>query len=216
VVSYLPEICLLFLTSILPVCDIPSLKPGTKTNFVICYEVFTVADYFSMDPLVNIALGALGDELDSKVGPMQLQYEAPDWLDELFEAITLVYQDVPLGGKPPPASPISRLFLSFVHAARFYLLQDPAFSEFLDRAPAFALDVFRSMRATGDFIAHLPDPQCSLCRNKPARTERGFYTHLATEKTKLIGACGTCAVKRDLASPMENWMGKRMGSAMDR
>lgn len=85
-------------------------------------------------------------------------------------------------------------------------MQNPAFTTFLDELPIFALDMFRMMRTTGDFIANLPDTQCSYCNQKPTmRSGKGFYTHLATRKLKLDACCGTCAGKREFASGRENW-----------
>jgi hypothetical protein len=195
------------------VCDIPSLKssaPPTKTNFVTCYEVYTVADYFALAPLAKIALDTLAAEFDARLGPNQLQYEsAAEWLPELCEAIRLVYADTPL----PDANltPIRRAFVSFVHTARFYFLQDAEFNRFLDEeAPGLALDLFRAMRATGDFVAHLPDACCSFCKMKPTtRGDKAYYTHLAPDTLRLTACCSTCAAKKDLGSGMANWAGKR-------
>lgn len=189
------------------ICDIPKLRPGTKTNFVTCYEVYTVGDYFNMDSLVNIALETLTSEFDSKLGPMQLQYETPDWLDELFEAVKLVYQDTPLSDAS--STPIRTAFVSFVHTARFYLLQNETFNSFLDEAPIFALDMFRAMRNTGDFVASLPDNQCTFCRNKPTRGDKGYYTHLAPDKLRLQACCSICATKKDLPAGTSDWLGKK-------
>jgi hypothetical protein len=194
------------------VCNIPALKPGTpaKTNFVTCYEVYTVADYFALSPLAKIALDALTAEFDSKLGPIQLQYESSsDWLPELCEAIRLVYADVPLNDTTH-LSPIRAAFLNFVHTARFYFLQNPDFNKFLDEeAPVFALDLFRAMRNTGDFFAYLPDPHCSYCKMKPTRGDKAYYTHLAPETLKLTASCSTCAGKKDFGSGMANWAGKK-------
>lgn len=64
------------------------------------------------------------------------------------------------------------------------------------------------MRHTGDFVANLPDAHCSFCKSKPTRAEKGYYTHLATEKIKLTAACSTCANKKDLAAGWTDWSGK--------
>ncbi|KAK0724207.1 BTB/POZ protein [Lasiosphaeris hirsuta] len=195
------------------ICDIPALRPGSKTNFVTCYEVHTVADYFAMTSLAKIALDTLAADFDARLGPVQMQYEPVDWLDELFETVKLIYQDVPLTDtsalSSSSSSPIRHALVTFVHTARFYLLQNEAFTHFLDEAPpVFALDMFRAMRTTGDFLAHLPEPQCFLCRNKPTRSEKAYYTHLAPEKMKLHAACATCANKRDLLPCTSDWSGK--------
>ncbi|KAK3320257.1 BTB/POZ protein [Cercophora scortea] len=190
------------------VCDISALRPNTKTNFVICYEVYTVADYFAMDPLVKIALDTLNAEMQTKLGPIQLLHEPSDWLDELFEAIKLVYEDTH-PGDTTPMTQIRSAFLNFVHAARFYFLQNGAFARFLDEeAPVLAIDMFRAMRTTGDFIVYQPDPQCNTCKNRPSRGDKGYYTHLVTDMPRLLVCCSTCAVKKDLPPPTENWSGK--------
>ncbi|KAK3503236.1 hypothetical protein B0T13DRAFT_394127 [Neurospora crassa] len=200
-------------------CDIPALSPHTKTNFVSCFEVYTVGDYFALASLTRIALDTLNAEFDAKIAPLQLHYDSgssasdgngvsPDWLPELFEAIRLVYNEVTLTDTSPPTPGIRATFLSFIHAARFYFLQNEHFNAFLDQVPSFALDVFRAMRNTGDFIAHLPDAHCSLCKSKPTRAEKGYYTHLATEKLKLKASCSTCAGKRDLSAGWTDWSGK--------
>ncbi|EGO54885.1 hypothetical protein NEUTE1DRAFT_125004 [Neurospora tetrasperma FGSC 2508] len=201
------------------ICDIPALSPNTKTNFVSCFEIYTVGDYFALVSLTRIALDTLNAEFDAKTAPLQLHYDSgssasdgngvsPDWLPELFEAIRLVYSDVPLTDISHPTPGIRATFLSFIHAARFYFLQNEHFNAFLDQVPSFALDVFRAMRNTGDFIAHLPDAHCSLCKSKPTRAEKGYYTHLATEKLKLKASCSTCAGKRDLSAGWTDWSGK--------
>ncbi|KAK3690246.1 BTB/POZ protein [Podospora appendiculata] len=169
------------------ICDILALRAdaATKTKFVVCYEVYTVADYFAMDSL--------------------------RWLDELFEAIKLVYQDTPL--HDTTTTTIRAAFVNFVHTGRFYFLQNEAFTKFLDEeAPLLALDMFRAMRTTGDFIVYQPDPQCSTCKNKPSRGDKSYYTHLVTEKSRLIACCSICAVKKDLPPPTENWSGKKTTS----
>ncbi|KAK4113135.1 POZ domain-containing protein [Canariomyces notabilis] len=199
------------------VCDIPSLKPSrdTKTHFVTCYEVYTVADYFSLTPLATIALKTLTAEFDAKLGPIQRQYESSsDWLPELFEAIRLVYGCGDSASPPPindlSLTPIHRAFLSFVHTARFYFLQNTEFNRFLDEeAPEFALALFRAMRTAGDFLVWPPAPQCSFCGMRPSRGDKTYYTHLAIETPKLMASCSTCAVKKDLPSPMTNWSLKK-------
>ncbi|KAK3343294.1 BTB/POZ protein [Neurospora tetraspora] len=201
------------------ICDISALSPTTKTNFVSCFEVYTVGDYFALSSLTKIALDTLTTEFDSKVAPLQLNYDSgsptsdgngvsPDWLPELFEAIRLVYNEVPLSDTAHTTPRIRAAFLSFVHAARFYFLQNEHFNAFLDQVPALALDVFRAMRNTGDFIANLPDAHCSFCKSKPTRAEKGYYTHLATEKLKLTASCSTCAGKRDFSAGWTDWSGK--------
>ncbi|KAK4118675.1 hypothetical protein N657DRAFT_583296 [Parathielavia appendiculata] len=195
------------------ICNIPTLKPDTptKTTFVTCYEVYTVADYFALSSLAKIALDTLTAEFDSKLGPIQLQYESSsDWLPELCEAIRLVYADAPVGDTGNLSS-IRAAFLSFAHTARFYFLQNSDFNKFLDEeAPAFALDLFRVMRNTGDFLAYLPDQHCSYCMMKPTRGDKAYYTHLAPETLKLTASCSTCAgKKKDLGSAMANWAGKK-------
>lgn len=172
--------------------------------------MYTVADYFALSTLAQIALDSLNAEFDSKLGPIQLQYESSaDWLPELFDALRLVYTEAPIGDTGSP-SPIRGAFLNFVHTARFYFLHNPDFNRFIDEeAPVFALDLFRAMRTTGDFIAHLPDPQCSYCKMKPTRGDKAYYTHLAPETLKLNTSCSTYAGKRDVGPGTANWAGKK-------
>ncbi len=160
-----------------------------------------------MSALAKIALDTLAAEFDSHLGPMQLQYEPVDWLNEFFEAIQLVYLDTPISDTS--TTPIRSAFVEFAHKARFYLLQNETFTKLLDEAPVFALDMFRTMRQTGDFIAHLPEPHCSNCRNKPTRGDKPYYTHLAPDKLRLTVSCHTCAVKKELPPGTENWLGKK-------
>ena len=106
-------------------------------------------------------------------------------------------------------SPLRAAFLRFAHAARFTLLQNDAFGRFLDEAPpAFALDMFRAMRTTGDFIADLPEPHCMSCCGKPSRSDKGYYTHLAPKKLKIIALCSTCATKKNVPSCTSRWLSK--------
>ncbi|KAK0610665.1 BTB/POZ protein [Bombardia bombarda] len=225
------------------VCDIPTLKLDTTTNFITCYEVYTVADYFAMSPLADIALDTLKAELDSKLAPLQMQgpaeyHPSSEWFDELFEAIRLIYQDVAANvaynNSSNPASQIRAVIINFIHAARFYFLQNAPFNAFLDgeyrpaaeyggddiavgAPPAFALDMFRAMRTTGDFVAHLPEPQCTICRSKPSTRggeKQPYYTHLAPDKLRLSVSCSACAVKKELPPPTEDWMSKNAAAKM--
>lgn len=194
-----------------PGCDIASLKPAeaTKTNFVRCYEVYTVADFFALSPLAQIALDTLAAEFNAKLGPIQLQHEPADWLPELCDAIRLAYADAVLGDTGHQ-SPIRTALLTFLHTARYYFLQNAEFMRFLEEeTPVLALELFRAMRTTGDFLAYLPDQCCSNCRMKPTRGDKAYYTHLAPEVLKLTTCCSTCAVKRALGSGMTNWAGKK-------
>ncbi|KAL2144202.1 hypothetical protein VTI28DRAFT_9493 [Corynascus sepedonium] len=195
-------------------CDIPSMTPSEKmkTNFVTCYEVYTVADYFGLSAMAQIALDTLSAEFDNLLGPIQLQYEsAADWLPELCEAIRRVYaHDHTAVQSARQLTPIRAAFVGFAHTARFYFLQDPDFNRFLDEdAPVFALDLFRAMRDAGDFCAALPEPTCSYCRMKPTRSGKDYYTHLAPEALKLTACCSTCALRKDLGSGMSDWSGKK-------
>jgi hypothetical protein len=199
------------------ICDIAKLKPARKTQFLTCIEVHAIGDYFAMTPLTKIALDTLKADFDRKIGPMQLSYEPIDYMDELMEAIKLVYQDVPLADTNCDTSTASSngsamrtAFVNFVFAARFFFLNNKVFSAFLDSAPVFALDLFRVMRSAADFAAHLPDPQCSICRSKPTRSEKGYYTHLAPEKMKLVACCANCASKKEFQPPTEDWSGKTL------
>ena len=121
---------------------------------------------------------------------------------------------------PPINNPLRSAFLTFIHTARFYFLQDAEFNRFLDEeAPALALDLFRAMRATGDFVAPLPDDCCSFCKMRPGRAaggggggggERAYYTHLAPDVAKLTACCAACAGKKGLGPGTGNWAGKRV------
>jgi hypothetical protein len=178
--------------------------------------VYTIGDYFAMAPLSKIALDTLNAEFDSKIAPMQLSYEPIDYMDELFEAIKLVYQDIPLtdtscntATATSSSAALRTAFVNFVFTARFFFLNNPDFSAFLDSAPVFALDLFRVMRSAADFAAQPPEPHCSVCRNKPTRTEKGYYTHLTPEKLRLIACCTNCASKKELLPPTEDWAAKK-------
>lgn len=199
------------------ICDIAKLKPARKTQFLTCIEVYTIGDYFAMAPLTAIAMQTLQSDFDSKIGPIQLSYEPIDYMDELLDAIRLVYQDIPLtntscdasaAASSTSSSALRAAFVNFVFCARFFFLNDKAFSSFLDTAPVFALDLFRVMRSAADFVALPPDAHCSICRSKPTRSEKGYYTHLAPDKLKLVACCGNCASKRDFLAPTEDWASK--------
>ncbi len=191
------------------------MKPARKTQFLTCIEVYTISDYFAMMALTKIALDTLKSDFDSKIGPMQLSHEPIDYMDDLLDAIKLVYQDIPLTDTnydPSTASSsngaIRAAFVNFVFAARFFFLNNKAFSFFLDSTPVFALDLFRAMRSAADFVAHLPEAYCSACKSKPTRSEKGYYTHLVPEKLKLVACCANCASKKELLPPTEDWGGK--------
>lgn len=192
------------------------MRPGRKTQFLTCIEVYTVGDYFAMTALSKIALDTLQADFDSKIGPMQLTYEPIDYLDELLEALQLVYQHVPFTdtncSSSDTGSALRSAFLNFVFPARFFFLNNAKFAAFLDSAPVFALDLFRAMRGAADFAAQVPEPHCSSCRSKPTRTEKGYYTHLSPEKLRLVACCSNCASKKELLSPTEDWAGKRLTS----
>ena len=201
-------------------CDIQGLRSATsvpetrKTLFTICYEVYTVADYFAVDAMVEIALTTFVEEMQSRMAPVQLQYEEAEWLDEFLEAVKLIYSHVPKTLSIPldeeGMTRLRKTMLRLIHPARFYLLQDGDFNAFLDEVPVFALDFFRNMRRTGDFVANLPEAICVSCKNKPGRSDRvNYYTHLAPEKMRLTAACATCAHKKGLGDAMTNWMGKK-------
>jgi len=197
------------------VCDISELKPERKTQFLTCIEVFTIADYFAMTPLTKIALDTLKSDFDSKIGPMQLSYEPIDYLDELMEAIKLVYHDIPLtdtncnsSTANSNGSAVRTAFVNFIFSARFFFLNNQPFSSFLDTAPVFALDLFRAMRSAAAFAAPPPESYCSICKNKPTRSEKGYYTHLGPEMLKLAACCANCASKKELLPPTEDWLGK--------
>ncbi|KAK5659334.1 hypothetical protein OQA88_1427 [Cercophora sp. LCS_1] len=189
-------------------CDITKLAAnGAKTTLVACCKVYTIADYFAVNSLVSLVIQALTTELDRKLGALQNR-QAPDWLDDFFEAINLVYQDVPLPDADRDVSKTALLstFLASAHCARYYLLQHDEFSKRIDQAPAFALDFFRGMRKAGDFIISPPDPACSFCRVKPR--DKPYFPYVATQKLHLNCVCGGCGQRRDFPAPTENWMKK--------
>lgn len=176
-----------------------------------------VGDFFNERRLCEIALETLATEFDSKIGPMHMKPEPVDWLSELFEAIDLVYRDIPFGDPSPQSAPQSSVraaFVQFVHTARYVLLQTDEFSRFLDAAPTFALDLFRAMRASADFVCtNVTNAFCSLCGNRPTRGEKKYYTHIGPEKLHLRATCSNCATKKDLPSGLEDWMGKKDSAA---
>jgi uncharacterized membrane protein YgcG len=75
--------------------------------------------------------------------------------------------------QPWMLGPLRTTFITFIHLARFYFLQDPTFNAFLDSnaSPALALDIFRAMRYSGDFLTHrdafTPKNTCSSCMWSP-------------------------------------------------
>lgn len=192
-------------------CDISTFRPDRKTQFLTCIEAHNIADYFNMDAMAEIALDTLKQDLDGKIGPMQLTYEAPNYLDDLLEAIQVVYQHIPLGDTDTTSengNGLRRAFLEYVFAARFFFLNNPTFSAAMDTLPAFSLDLFRAMRSSADFAAHQPDAHCLYCRNKPSKTKKGHYTHLAPEKLRLLTCCSNCASKKEFALPTKDWLEK--------
>ncbi|KAB5513159.1 BTB/POZ protein [Coniochaeta sp. 2T2.1] len=221
ITNFEPEAVDLLITYIYTgVCGISKIKPTHKTQFLPCIEVFTIGDYFAMIPLTKIALDALKADFDTRIGPMQLGHEQIDYMDELMDAIKLVYQDIPLtdtscntNSRDSTSNALRTAFVNFVFAARYFFLNDKAFSTFLDSAPVFALDLFRVMRSAADFVALPPDPYCSICRSKPTRSDKGYYTHLAPEKLKVIASCANCASKKELLPPTEDWSGKTINSS---
>ncbi|KAK3936825.1 POZ domain-containing protein [Diplogelasinospora grovesii] len=110
-------------------CDIPNLQPSLKTLFVRCIEVYTIGDYFQMPQLAHFALCTLDTEFDSKLGPLQRYVFPPpgahpsssgvdpsaEYLDELLDAIRLLYADLPFslltssssGPSAPPSGPFA-------------------------------------------------------------------------------------------------------------
>lgn len=196
-------------------CDVANLRPDRQTQFLTCIEVYTIGDFFSMGAMAQIALDTLKHDLDGKIGPMQLTYEPITFMDDLLEAIQVVYHDIPIDDTDTTSrsgNGLRRAFVEFAFAARFFFLNNPDFSAFLDATPVFALDIFRAMRNAADFTAQQPDPHCSYCRNKPTRTDKGYYTHMTPEKLRLVVCCSNCASKKEFAPPTEDWAAKNRPS----
>ncbi|KAK4221137.1 BTB/POZ protein [Podospora fimiseda] len=188
-------------------CDIRQLKPESEaeTTFVTCYEVYKVADFFLIEGLVKIAMDTLDAEFSAKLPALQLAYDTvTNWLPEFFDAVRLVYADCYPGDTK--MSPIRHAFVQFAHTARFFFLQNEEFNKFTDtEAPVFALDLFRTMRETGDFV--MPKPDC--CMSCMFQFSKGrYYSHLAPEMAKLNACCQSCAIKRGYGSSMEDWSKK--------
>ncbi|KAK3994360.1 BTB/POZ protein [Cladorrhinum sp. PSN332] len=190
-------------------CDIRQLKPESQaeTTFVTCIEVYTVADYFAVENLTKIAMETLEAEFGAKLPALQLAYDTvTDWLPEFMDAVRLVYADCFPGDTE--MSPIRRAFVHFAHTARFFFLQNEDFNRFTDKeAPVFALDLFRTMRETGDFVMPKPD-RCMSCMSQLQFSKGKHYSHLAPELTKLNACCQSCATKRRYGSSMEDWSKK--------
>ncbi|KAK3290947.1 uncharacterized protein B0H64DRAFT_331528 [Chaetomium fimeti] len=206
------------------VCDIPSLQArlshtnGHKTPFVACYEIYTVADYFIVSPLVTIALNTLDGEFDGKLSPIQIHYKpADEWLGELFDALRLLYTHDPVVvDKATEMSPIRAAFVAFVYTARFFFLENDAFNRFLDEeAPAFALDLFCAMRNSLDFCAWAPE-RCSYCKVAPKYGKKNYFTHLTTKIHHLTACCSTCARVANFGPPESDWSDKIVSATEDR
>jgi hypothetical protein len=132
-------------------------------------------------------------------------------MDDLLEAIHVVYQDIPFTDTNTTSGSgngLRRAFLDYVFAARFFFLNDPTFGAAMDTLPVFSLDLFRAMRSGADFTAQQPDPHCSYCRNKPSKTKEGYFIHLTPEKLRLLACCSNCASKKEFSPPTEDWAGK--------
>jgi hypothetical protein len=177
-----------------------------------------VADFFAVSPLATIARDALIVALDSKLGPIQTRHEpAEEWLPELFAALRVVYDHDPTAvDKSDEMSPIRAAFVRFTYMARFFFLELPAFNRFLDEeAPAFALDLFRAMRQSCDFLAWAPE-KCSYCKAKPQYGAKNYFTHLTPEMLKLTACCLTCARVEKLGPPDSDWSDKVANAAVAR
>ncbi|KAH6649339.1 hypothetical protein F5144DRAFT_596915 [Chaetomium tenue] len=201
------------------VCDIPSWQEkithtrGHKTPFVVCYEIYTVADFFAATSLAAIALNTLEEGLDTKLGPLQLDQTAADeCLPELLDALRRLYTHDPTAvDRSDDMSPIRTVFVRFAYMARFSLLVLPLFNQFLDEeAPAFALDLFRAIRQSCDFVAWLPE-RCTYCKakaGKPQYDEKNYFTHLTPDILKLLACCSKCARIGKLGPPESDWAEK--------
>ena len=206
------------------VCDIPcwqaTLSPasGYGTPFVACHEIYTVADFFAVAPLATAALDALTEAFDRKLGGIQNYGDpADEWLPELFAALRLVYAHDPTAvDRSDEMSPIRAAFVRFVYTLRFVFLELPEFNRFLDEeAPTFALDLFRAMRQSCDFLAWAPE-KCSYCKRKPRWDGENFFTHLTPEMLNLTACCSTCARVANLGPPDSDWSDKVANAAIAR
>ncbi|KAK1753751.1 POZ domain-containing protein [Echria macrotheca] len=183
---------------------IDSIRLGTKTNLVLCYEVYTVADYFAMDALATIAVDYFETELLSKAFAMQLRYNALHWLDEFFDVINEIYKNISpadTAATDPEKIASDRIragLIKFITATRFNLAANEQFGEFLETAPAFALEFYGCMRRAGDFRSQPPNAACSFCSVKPGRMNKLDHFAGLYRETQLAGACGTCAQKKAL------------------
>ncbi|KAK4164670.1 BTB/POZ protein [Cladorrhinum sp. PSN259] len=191
-------------------CDIRHLKPQSEseTTFVTCIEVYTVANFFGLDKLAEIAVQTLTSECNAKLPALQLAYDTvTNWLPDFFAAVRLVYADWVPGDVEMTL--LQREFIRFAYTARFFFLQNKAFNHFTDReAPGFALHLFRAMRETGDFVMPKPE-RCMSCMVH--FTKGRYYSHLAPELTKLNACCPSCAATRGLdPSGMEDWSNKAL------
>lgn len=191
---------------------------GDLTLFVVCHEIYTVADFFAVSPLATTALDALDEEFNNKLSFIQL-FNAPadTWLPELFAALRLVYAHDPTAvDKSDEMSPIRAAFVRFVYTARFFFLELPVFNRFLDEeAPAFALDLFRAMRQSCDFLAWAPE-RCSSCKTKPRYGDLDYFTQLTPEMLKLTTCCSKCARVGKLGAPDNDWSDKVANAAVAR
>lgn len=201
------------------VYDIPSWQEkithtrGHKTPFVVCYEIYTVADFFAATSLAAMALNTLVEGLDTKLEPLQLdQTAANEYLPELLDALRRLYTHDPTAvDRSDDMSPIRTAFVHFAYMARFSLLALPLFNRFLDEeAPAFALDLFRAMRQSCDFLAWAPK-RCTYCKakaGKPQYGEKNHFTHLTPDILKLLACCSKCARIGKLGPPESDWAEK--------
>ncbi|KAL1837793.1 hypothetical protein VTJ49DRAFT_3403 [Mycothermus thermophilus] len=106
-------------------------------------------------------------------------------------------------------TPIRAAFLTFVNSARFFLLRNPTFTHFLDTnaCPAFALDMFRAMRLTGDFVVRQSageynNATCVGCavrlpNQKTMASEKPifYWPLLELSRDKVRSYCAVCAEK---------------------
>ncbi|KAL1837792.1 hypothetical protein VTJ49DRAFT_3402 [Mycothermus thermophilus] len=156
-------------------CDPVSLRPSWAlgTDFVSSCEMYAIADYFSITALGKMALNTLQDEFDTKLASIQLEYSATaDWMPEFIEAVFCVWEDTSKWNFPQVRS----AFLTFIHTARFFFLQNQDFNQFLDAGapPGLVISIFRAMRAAGDFTPDTSWAQkcCSYCGQTPTHQDQ--------------------------------------------
>ena len=110
-----------------------------------------------------MALSRLKAEFDARLPILQGSHEPIDWMKEIFDSVARIYDGSTIAtvesdgfdskkSCQPPSTGIRAAFLDCIHTARCFYLQYDRFDHLLDANPAFALDLFRNMRRSGDFV----------------------------------------------------------------